>query len=596
MARAPTPKKPSAKVTSKTVPIEQAMTLTAQLAAPALGSARSILSGHPADGLTPDRLAVLLRGAEDADAEAYLELAEQMEERDLHYLSVLGTRKRQVSQLPITVEAASDAAEHQAHADLVREFLARDTLESELFDILDAIGKGFSVTEIIWETAGGRWLPKRLAWRDPRWFEFDRIDGETIRLKGQPGVSGGPQIPGAAGGAQGLGGGMTRTPIGSFQFKFIQHVHAAKSGLAIRGGFARAVAWCYLFKNYGLKDWVSFCEIYGLPFRIGKYEPGASEDDIRKLMMAVSNIGSDAAAVMPKSMEVDFVDGKSTGAADLYEKLCDYLDRQISKAVLGQTATTDADTGGLGSGKEHGDVRADIERADAKLLAATLQRDLVVPIVQLNFGEQAVYPRIRIGREESHDTSAMATALQSLVPLGLKVGMSTVRDRLGFPDPEPDEELLAPRQPAPPPPAAVGQQGQPENAPPGALDASGRPVVPANPGIAPSGLLRASYFEPARRLHSSRRTPELIAAAIAQTLANEADEIDAAAAAIASEQGRAILAPLIEPMLAALARGESFEDARELLDQAAASMDERELAAALEQACLVARAAGNSGL
>lgn len=584
MARAPTPKpkKPSAKVTSKTMPIEQAMTLTAQVAAPALGSARSILSGHPADGLTPDRLAVLLRAAEDGDAESYLELAEQMEERDLHYLSVLGTRKRQVAQLPITVEAASDAPDHQAHAELIREFLSRDTLESELFDILDAIGKGFSVTEIIWETAVVPWLPKRLVWRDPRWFEFDRIDGETIRLKGQP-----------SGGAQGMaGGGMTRTPVASFQFKFIQHVHAAKSGLAIRGGFARAVAWCYLFKNYGLKDWVAFCEIYGLPFRIGKYEPGASEDDIRKLMQAVAGVGTDAAAVMPKSMEVNFVDGKSTGAADLYEKLCDYLDRQISKAVLGQTATTDADTGGLGSGKEHGDVRADIERADAKLLAATLQRDLVVPIIQLNFGEQALYPRIKIGREESHDTAAMSAALAQLVPHGLKVGMSTVRDRLGFPDPEPGEEVLTPK---------------PLEAPQGPPDASGRPVMPAKPGIAPAGLLRASYFDPAGNGrvqnrspewsgHVKGRTAELLAAAIASQLAAEADEIEAAAAAIAHEQGRAILAPLIEPMLAALARGESFEDARAILDEVAASMDEREMEAALEQACLVARAAGNSGL
>ncbi len=574
MARAPAPKKPAPKAKPAAIPPEQAMALTAQVAAPALGSARSILSGHPADGLTPDRLAVLLRAAEDGDPESYLELAEQMEERDLHYLSVLGTRKRQVSQLPITVEAASDAAEHQAHAELIREFLARDTLESEMFDILDAIGKGFSVTEIIWETAGGRWLPRRLAWRDPRWFEFDRQDGETIKLKGP-----------ASGGAQGVGGGMTRTPVSSFQFKFIQHVHAAKSGLAIRGGFARAVAWCYLFKNYGLKDWVSFCEIYGLPFRIGKYEPGAGEDDIRKLMQAVSNIGTDAAAVMPKSMEVDFVDGKSTGAADLYEKLCDYLDRQISKAVLGQTATTDADIGGLGSGKEHGDVRADIERADARLLAATLQRDLVVPIVLLNFGEQLLYPRIRIGREESHDTQAMATALGALVPLGLKVGMSTVRDRLGFPDPEPGEEVLGQA----PKPAAPGIGGNGNSAPPGATDPPGRPMMPAEPGIAPGGLLRASYF-------NRGRVAEVIAAAVARKLASDADEIDLAAAAIASEQGRAILAPLIEPMLAALARGESFEDARELLDQAAASMDERELEAALEQACLVARAAGNSGL
>ncbi|MBS3962177.1 MAG: DUF935 domain-containing protein, partial [Sandarakinorhabdus sp.] len=391
---------------------EQAALLTRQVAAPSMRSTRSILSGHPADGLTPDRLAVLLRGAEDGDPERYLELAEQMEERDLHYLSVLGTRKRQISQLPIVVDAASDSAGHVAQADLVREWLDRDTLEVELFDILDAIGKGFSATEIVWSTSGGRWLPEALKWRDPRWFEFHRDDGETLLLKG----------------GLGFGGGSQRTPLPPY--KFILHVHPAKSGLPIRGGFARAIGWSYLFKNYALKDWMAFCEIYGLPFRIGKYEPGASEEDIQKLMQAVANIGSDAAAVMPKSMDVEFIDGKSNGSTDLYDKLCTYLDNQISKAVLGQTATTDATIGGLGSGAEHGEVRADIERADARLLAATLQRDLVRPIIDLNFGRQALYPKIRIGREESHDTAAMADALQKLVPLGLKVGMSTVRDRL----------------------------------------------------------------------------------------------------------------------------------------------------------------------
>ena len=40
----------------------------------------------------------------------YLELAEDMEEKDLHYLSVLGTRKNAVAQLDLIVSAASSAA------------------------------------------------------------------------------------------------------------------------------------------------------------------------------------------------------------------------------------------------------------------------------------------------------------------------------------------------------------------------------------------------------------------------------------------------------------------------------------------------------
>ncbi|MFN3371003.1 MAG: DUF935 domain-containing protein [Sphingomonadaceae bacterium] len=538
--------------------------LRAQVAAPSLGSTRSILSGHPADNLGPERLAALLRGAEDGDATAYLELAEQMEERDLHYLSVLSTRKRQVSQLPVTIEAASDAADHQRHAELLREWLARDRLEAELFDILDAIGKGYSVTEIVWDTSGGRWLPAELRWRDPRWFEFDRIDGETVLLRGAP--SGGVTAPAA---------GIDRTPLSAFPYKFITHVHPAKSGLPIRGGFARAVAWAYLFKSYGLKDWVSFCEIYGLPFRIGRYEAGASEEDIRQLMRAVANIGSDAAAVMPKSMEVEFQDGKTNGAADVYDRLCQYLDRQVSKAVLGQTATTDADTGGLGSGKEHGEVRQDIERADAKLLSATLQRQLVEPIVDLNFGHQALYPKIRIGREESHDITAMSGALARLVPLGLRVSESVVRDRLGFPDPAPDETILSrPEKPA----QERAATRDPAN-----------PRLP--PQIAPGGLLRPSHFDPAGR----GAIAEAVAAAVSQAIGADEDEIDAAGRHLATTEGQALLAPLCEPMLDALAATGSFEEAAAALDRAIAGMDTAAFEAAVRRACLTARIAGTAG-
>ena len=55
----------------------------------------------------------------------------------------------------------------------------------------------------------------------------------------------------------------------------------------------------YLFKNYTLKDWVAFCEVFGMPLRLGKYQPGASEDDKRALMQALVAIGADAAGIFP---------------------------------------------------------------------------------------------------------------------------------------------------------------------------------------------------------------------------------------------------------------------------------------------------------
>jgi phage gp29-like protein len=417
--------------------------LREEVAAPSLMSVRNIFANHPSQHLTPRRLAEMLRDSEQNIPINYLELAEEMEEKDLHYLGVLGTRKRAVAQLEITVEAADDSARSEADAKLVRDWLKREQLQMELFDILDAIGKGFSATEIIWDMSERQWMPGALKRRDPRWFRFDWVDGETLLLRDV-----GPDLP---------------LP----PFKFIDHRHPAKSGTAIRGGLARAVAWSWMFKNYTIKDWVSFAEVFGMPLRIGKHDVGETEANIRKLAQAVSNIGSDAAAVISKSMEIEFLDGKrGSGGGDpsaLYRGLADYCDQQVSKVVLGQTATTDAIAGGHAVGKVHNEVRRDILAADAVMLGATLNRDLVRPMVDLNNGPPptGVYPKMRVGLPEAVDIKLLSDSLEILVPMGVKVPVKWVRDKLGAPVPDEGEEVLtAPPTAAPASPESAADRAE----------------------------------------------------------------------------------------------------------------------------------------
>lgn len=70
-------------------PIEKKL-LVEEVAGPTLTGVRSPLSGHPGDGLNPVRLASILREAEAGNPVRYLELAETIEERDLHLVGVLG--------------------------------------------------------------------------------------------------------------------------------------------------------------------------------------------------------------------------------------------------------------------------------------------------------------------------------------------------------------------------------------------------------------------------------------------------------------------------------------------------------------------------
>lgn len=400
-------------------PVERG-TLTRQVAAATIGGVRSPLSGYPGDGLTPARLAAILREADAGDPLRYLELAETMEERNPHYLAVLATRKRSVAQIGVTVEPASDAAEDVDRAKAVQDWLDRDELADEIFDILDCVGKGYSFTEITWEVSEGQWMPERLDWRDPRWFRFQTGDLSTPLLLDEAGQ----QVPLPA-------------------FKFIFATIKAKSGLALRSGLARVAAWNTMFKLFTERDMQIFIQTYGQPLRVGKFGAGATEADKETLFRAVANIAGDCAAIIPDSMLIEFVENKSIGtASELYLKRCEQLDLQLSKAVLGQTATTDAVTGGLGSGKEHRQVQEDIERADARALAAILNRDLIRPWMALNHGEGVACPRLKIAREEPEDVKALAETAKIAVDMGLRVSAKKTRERLGLDEPEDDDDVL----------------------------------------------------------------------------------------------------------------------------------------------------------
>lgn len=399
--------------------------LTEEVAGATVGGVRTPWSSYPGDGLDPISLANLLRSADYGDPLRYFELAEQIEERDPHYLGVLGTRKRSVAQIDVTVEAASDDAEDVRRADFVREWLRRDELADETFDILDAIGKGVSFTEIMWDTSEGQWWPRSLEWRSPTWFTFDRRDGRTPLLRG---------------GETGNGEDVPLEP-----WKFIQLAVKAKSGLPVRSGIARVATWGWMFKAFTLRDWAIFAQTFGQPVRVGKFHAGATKEDKATLFRAVANIAGDCAAIIPQGMEIAFIESKNVGSgSDLYEKRADWLDRQISKAVLGQTTTTDAVSGGHAVSQEHRQVQEDIETADCKALSAALNRDLIRPWMDLEFGPGGPYPRLMIARPKQEDLALLADAIPKLVGAGMRIQASEVRDKFGFSDPDSGAEILQP--------------------------------------------------------------------------------------------------------------------------------------------------------
>lgn len=371
-------------------------------------------SEYPAQGLTPGRLAGIFKEADGGDVRRQAELFEEMEEKDCHLASQFQTRKLAVQGLGWEILPADKSPKAKEAADLCRSALdGLDAWEDHVLDMLDALAKGYSLLEIGWDASSGQAAVTGLEWIHPKKVTFWNSMLPRLITEEEPL---GAELP---------------------PFKFVYHRYKARSGYDTRAGIMRTCAWMYLFKNYGIKDWVTFAEVYGQPLRLGKYATGANKEEKDALIAAVRSLGTDAAGIISKSTEIEFVDAVKTGSRTVYEALVPWCDAQMSKAVLGQTLTSEAGgTKGQGSfalGKVHNEVRQDLVRADCLSLAKTVRRQILRPLVGYNLGWDVAVPQFRLLYEPPEDLAAVAEYYGTLIDRGLDVSQEHLSARFKIP-------------------------------------------------------------------------------------------------------------------------------------------------------------------
>ncbi|SEQ24507.1 Mu-like prophage protein gp29 [Amphritea atlantica] len=400
-------------------------------------------SDHPSSGLTPAKLATIMKEAEQGDLMRQCELAEDIEEKDPHVQSELGKRRLAMQGPDWNIVPPSNAsAAEKRDAEMIEEQLRSATwLDEAIFDCGDAILKSFANLEISWTFEDKTHFINDAEWRDSSWFKTHPDKRDELRLR------------------DGSHEGEPLRPFG-----WISHQAKAKSGYLSRRGLVRVLAWPFLFKNYSVRDLAEFLEIYGLPLRLGKYPEGASEREKLTLLRAVMSIGHNAGGIIPKGMEIEF-EKAAEGASDPFMAMIAWCEKSQSKAILGGTLTSQADgkssTNALGN--VHNEVRQEIRDADLKSLAATLTRDVVYPMYVLNgksFSSPRRIPRLEFDLNEPEDLQQFVEPLNGLVSLGMRIPMSWVNEKTKIPQPNEGEEILQLSQSYPQTPASPAKSSK----------------------------------------------------------------------------------------------------------------------------------------
>lgn len=384
-----------------------------------------VIAEHPSNFITPAKMRVLFEDAESGDITAQHELFADIEERDSDIGANMGTRKRALLTLDWRVSPPRNAtAEEEKLAEAAFEMMeGLGGFDDLLIDLMDAVGHGFAALEIEWRLSDGLYLPHRFTHRPQSWFKWDKDD--TLLLKT-------PDNP----------TGAELWPLG-----WVVHSHKSRSVQQARNGLFRSLAWLYMFKHYAVHDFAEFLELYGMPIRIGKYGAGATEGEKRTLLRAVAEIGHNAAGIMPEGMEIELHNAASgtTAASNPFLQMADWCEKSAARLILGQTLTSGADgkssTNALGV--IHNEVRRDLLVSDAKQIAQTITQQIILPFLQVNFGDAARTPRFEFDTREAADIAVFADALPKLVDVGVQIPEGWVRDKLVIPEAAEGEKVLA---------------------------------------------------------------------------------------------------------------------------------------------------------
>jgi SPP1 gp7 family putative phage head morphogenesis protein len=388
--------------------------------------------------ITPERVASALQAAEYGNVREQMALFATLEDRDGAVQSYMRDRRLAASKVPVQLLPAAlpqdapqkdrDLAEkirddNQALVDRVWTATARQSQ-------YEGIGTGLSLHDIPWIVTdrgrvdvSGEGL-KRI---DPTALRVDetlalRILTQDNRFDGEP-----------------------LTPL-----RYLVHVHPGRPGRPGATGLLRPCAGLVMLKRWSWEDWAIFCDLFGVPVRVGKYRSGASAQEKAALRSMLEQLGVAAWALFSEGTSVEFIESSKGGRGSLpYEPLLERVDKELLVTIKGQTGTTDlSDAHAFSASMVLAGMRQDLSEDDAGLGCDSFRTSVLVPYNGWNYGRPDLTPILKAGFEAAEDLVQTAGVITQARGVGLPLSQEYVARRLRLELPKEGETLLVSPAPA----------------------------------------------------------------------------------------------------------------------------------------------------
>ena len=258
-----------------------------------------------------------------------------------------------------------------AQAKFVRQAFSKmqGSVHSILQNAMDAFVHGWSIQEIVYQADGGKWWIQSVHTKDPQYFtiEMDEFENpKSLRLN----------LPGEAE--------RSLSPD-----RFVIYRHRPGYGRPYGQSDLEAAMPHYREKKRLMEAWRMHLERFASPTLLAKFGKGATSEDQNAMLRSLEALAKNSAIVFPDEFEISPL-GDRNNASQGFMDAIDFHNREITRAIVGQTLTTSEGTrvGSLAMGRVHLQVFLLQLEAIRRDLADTVMNEQVMkPLVALNFGD-----------------------------------------------------------------------------------------------------------------------------------------------------------------------------------------------------------------
>lgn len=314
---------------------------------------------------------------------------------DPHLMAAIQQRKMQVMQMDYHISYKSDAVVK----DEIEKLFQRLPVSEISGDIMDAIFFGFMVQEIEWNKNGNKLVPKRLLGKPQEWFIFDKKNELRLRKfkHGFYMFEEGEKLP---------------------PYKFILTQHKPTFTNPYGEKILSRCYWPVQLKKGGIEFWQLMMERYGMPYLIGRYPNTFTPVQKNEFLEHLQDMVKDNITIFEEGLGIEVKESPKYEVGQLYENLVKFHNKEISKAVLTVTLTTEIDKVGSYKASEiHKEMLEFLGISDKKLVESSLNK-LIDFYCELNYGN-IERPRLTLSKKQSVIEESVDRD-KTLVDMGVK--------------------------------------------------------------------------------------------------------------------------------------------------------------------------------